>query len=405
MLALWEYYWSNWVSPFGPIPSPVLSTPLSNNGIGYRSVWSMMIEMSFHLVEPIVFTALTSTIPSSGAASPTVGSMGIPVNAIYIGAQLVIDPGMTNQEIVTVTAFNPATNSFTSSFIFPHAVGSIVVGATFPTQAASGDPFFTQSEIQSYIARAQNNFLADVPCIFGANTQTVQFGQIYQQLACDAIEFHHASSSAMNIAITSLTRSGGVVVAVSVSPHGLIQGQKFSMANIPDPSFNGGFTVASILNPTSWSYIQDQQDAVVAGGTAVLWKRLYFTSQEELSIQNPFWRNQNITEIRAVYEDRCGNYRFGVDGKPSTNLPLSVLVSVRGPDTLSMTDYFIVPDIILHAVKYLSLSWAWSKDGEQRSPLLEKYAKMRYDRLVLAVRRWMDGSGIDTGVQKAAIRG
>ena len=369
-------------------------------GTGFRSCWSVMIEMSLCLVEDFVYTSLTSPVSSIGPATVTVGSLGMNRPAVYAGAELIIDWGTNNQETVTVTAVNTSASSFTASFIFPHAIGASVIGATFPVQAASGDYFFSQSEIQSYLARAQNQFLADVPCIFGLNTQFVQFGQIYQQLVCNAIEMNRVASSSAYISLVSLTRSGNVVTAVSASPHGLLPGSKFSIFNVPDPSFVGAFTVATVLSATSWSYTQDQPDDSTTGGAAVLWLRLYETSQEELSIQNPFWRNQNITQLSSWYEDRTGNYRWGVNGKPASQFPVEVLVSERDTDSLEATDFFLVPDIMLHGVRYLALSYCFSKDGEMRDSLREKYCRMRFERVVLAAQRWMDGMGVGLGATK-----
>ena len=132
------------------------------------------------------------------------------------------------------------------------------MGATFPVQASSGDYFFSQSEIQSYLARAQNQFLADVPSIFALNTQFVQIGNIYQQLVCDAITMERVASSSQWVALScQLTRYSATMVlaiwrrrqrqAVSQSPHGLILDQKFSIFNPLDPSFAGAFTVGNVL--------------------------------------------------------------------------------------------------------------------------------------------------------------
>jgi len=363
-----------------------------------------MLELSFHLVEPVLYTTLTSPVSAVGVASPTVASLGIPTNALYTGAQIVIDGGTPNQEIVTVSAVNPSGLAFTAAFNFTHNIGASVVGATFPTQATSGDYFFSQSEILNYIARGQNEFIAQVPCVFDINTQFVQFGQIYQQMVCDSVEFHHASSSVMNVALTSLTRANNVVTAVSQSPHGMVPGQKFSIFNPVDPSFVGAFVVATVANSTTLTYAQVQPNGSTTGGAIVLWKRLYLTTQEELSIQNPFWRNQNITEIRSVYEDRTGLYKFGVDGRPATNLPIEILVSVRDTDSLSMTDGFLLPDPLVPAAKYKALEYAALKDGEQRNPLIAKFAGAQFDRWVMATRRWMGDGGMnmDTGTGSGA---
>jgi hypothetical protein len=364
----------------------------------------MMIEMSYHLVESIIYSTLTTAVAAPGSASVIVGSLGTPSSALYDGAQIVIDFGTANQEIVTVTNVNEPSLSFMATFTFAHAVGATVIGATFPTQATSGDYFFSQSEILGYLARAQNEFLAQVPCMFSLNTQFVQFGQIYQQLVCDAIEMHRVASSSKYIALTSLTRTGGTVTAVSQSPHGLAQGSKFSIYNSSDPSFTGAFKAGTVIGPDTWLYSQDQPDGSSTDGAAVLWLRLYETSQEELSIQDPFWRNQNLSKLSSWYEDRTGNYKWGVNGKPASQFPVEVLVSQRDTDTLAMTDYFFVPDVLLHAVKYKSLSYCWGKDGEARDPLRQKYSEMRFDRLVLATHRWMD-SMIGEQSTKAARRG
>ena len=102
----------------------------------------MMIDMSFVLLEPILYTTLITPVSAPGATLVTVGSLGIPVNALYDGAQIVIDGGTVNQEIVTVTLVSPPTNQFTATFANTHAIGAQVVGATFPVQASSGDYFF-----------------------------------------------------------------------------------------------------------------------------------------------------------------------------------------------------------------------------------------------------------------------
>jgi hypothetical protein len=314
---------------------------------------------------------------------------------VYIGAQLVIDTGLS-QEIITVTAFSATVTppTITATFAVPHLSGVQLIGATFPTQAASGDPFFTQSEILSYLARAQNTFLAAVPMVFALNTQNVQVGQILQPLVCDSIEINRIASSYQNVALASLVRSAGTVTATSQSPHGLIAGEKFSILQSPDPTFDGAFTVGVATGPTTWTYSQTGASATTSGGGwAGLWLRLLEMSQEELYMQNPAYRDQFVTKLTSFYEDRTGLYQFGVNGNPSTNLPIEVLCSIRDTDTLQLTDGFLVPDPTLHYTKYKALEYAWSKDGEQRSPQQAAYCKARYDRGVMTCRRWLGWHG------------
>jgi hypothetical protein len=365
-------------------------------GTGYRTAWSMALEIGLHLLEPYLYSTTISAVSAPGTATIQVPTLGYPVLAVFVGAQLVIDTG-ASQEIITVTAFNASATppTITATFALTHLAGVTIVGATFPTQAASGDPFFTQSEILSYLARAQNTFLSDVPMIYALNTQMVQVGQTLQPLVCDAIEMAHVASSYANVLLSSLTRSSNLVTAISASPHGLTQSEKFAILQSPDPTFDGAFKVGTVIDAYTWSYPQYAPNASTSGGGwAGLWLRLLEVSQEELSMQNPQWRDQFVTKLLNFFEDRTGLYQFGVGpGVPSTNLPIEILCSIRDTDTLQLTDYFLVPDVMLHAVKYLALSYAWSKNGEQQSPQQAAYAKARYDRLVLTCRRWLGWHG------------
>jgi hypothetical protein len=352
------------------------------------------MEISFHLVEPFLFTTTSSAVAASGAATISVGTLGYPVPAVYPGAQLIIDSGLS-EEVITVSGFNATSSppTITATFAVPHLSGVQVVGATFPTQALSGDQFYTQLEILSYLARAQNQFLADVPVIFALNNQTVSVGQILQPLVCDAIEIHRIASSCANNALVSLVRLNGIVTATVSSPHNLVPGEKFAILQSPDPTFDGAFTVSTVPDNLHWTYPQTGASELISGGIAGLWLRLLEVSQSELSMQNPQWMSQFQTALKSWYEDRTGLYQFGLGGKPSSNFPIEVLCSVRDTGVLQPTDGFLVPDPMLHYVKYKALEYAWSKDGEQRNPQMAAYCKSRYDRGVMTVRRWMGWAG------------
>lgn len=359
-------------------------------GVGYRSVWSVMLEMSFELVEPYLYSTTASAVASAGTATVQVNTLGYPVVAVYSGAQLVIDSGLS-QEVISVISFNAAVTppTITATFSVPHLSGVQLIGATFPTQAASGDQFFSQSEILSYLARAQNVFLSDVPIVYALNTQTVQAGQTLQPFPCDVVDAVRIASSYQNVALTSLVRSGGTVTAASQSPHGMVANETFAILQSPDPSFDGAFTVATVPSSTTWTYPQSGINATTSGGGyAGLWLRLLEVSFEELAMQNPAWRSAYITSLRNWFEDRQGLYQWGIGGIPSSNFPVELLCSVRDTDTLQMTDGFLTPDVMLHAVRWKAMQFCMEKDGEQRDANRAQYCKMRYDRLVVAVRRW-----------------
>jgi hypothetical protein len=364
-------------------------------GLGYRTVWSVMLEMSFELIEPTLYSTTASAVAAPGPATIQVNSLGYPVSAVYEGAQLLIDTGLA-QEIISVSAFNAAVTppTITATFALPHVAGVQLIGPTFPTQAMSGDYFYSQTEILSYLARAQNVFLSDVPLIFAINLQTVQYGQTIQPFPCDVIEAHRIASSAQNVALASLTRLNNSVTAVSASPHGLIPNEKFAIIQSPDPNFDGVFRVTSVPDNLHWSYVQVGPNANVSGGgIAGLWLRLLEVSQEELAMQNPQYANNFITSLRAWSEDRAGLYQWMVAGRPSSNFPCEILCSIRDTDILQMTDSFLVPDVTLHAVRYKALQFCLEKDGEMRDSQRAQYCKMRYDKVVMAAKRWLGWQG------------
>src|ERR1700735_1933724 len=359
-------------------------------GVGFRTVWSVMLEMSFELVEPYIYSTTIGAVAAPGVATITVNSLGVPVPACYPGAQLIIDSGLS-EEIISVISSNSNVTppTITAIFALPHAANVPLIGATFPTQAVSGDYFFSEGEILGYLARAQNVMLSDDPIVSALNYQTVQYGQTLQPFPCDVVECHRIASSYANVALLSLSRLNNVVTAVSLSPHGLSVNEKFAVLSAPDPNFDGAFRVSTVVSPTSWSYPQiGPNESISGGGYAGLWLRLLEVSQEQLAMQNPQFAQTFITSLRSWYEDRSGIYQYGLGGRPASNFPVEVLCSVRDSDSLAMTDGFLVPDVMLHAVRWLALHYCLAKDGEQRDPARAQYCKMRYDKIVMAVRRW-----------------
>jgi hypothetical protein len=518
---------------------------MANPGIGFRRVWDVLLEISFHLLQPAVFTTLSAPVASGNSVVAQV-----PATAnIYVGAQLVVDLP-PNQETVTVisvgTTSSPPGPEFTANFAKSHSIGAMVAAATFPLQSAT-DPVYTQSEMALFLARAQNQFLFDVPCIFQITHQAVTLGKIIQATPANAIEIEHVASSVLDVPISSATRISNIVTATSFSPHGLLVGNKFSMfgsgaifggdgafvvATVPgtttltysqiaangstDPiqgvgnatriqssggssvlkyeislgsgvaghtyaasvlvknqgptavtvNMNAGsspqvinpgqvaqvnisffengngcgvgvpcsqqlrFNTASAadamdivaLNPVytdngganlltganltfagSWvnfsgntiTLIQNQPSPLTPAGSLVLWSRLYETTQEELSMsQGSSWRNQFLTALNSWFEDRTGIYQWGVGGIPSTGFPIEMISSMRDTDALALTDGFLAPDLVMHLVKYKALEYAWSKEGEARNPMMAQFMSMRYQRGVMAVKRWMNAAGL-----------
>lgn len=344
----------------------------------------MIFEISLHLCMPAVYAGLSNPIAAGAGVTATVGS----TYAMYSGAQLVVEqPGNATQEVVTVLTV-PSPTTFTANFANAHAAAAPVWGATFPTQQAT-DPIFTQAEMLQYLSRAQNEFLTAVPCFYQRFFQTVNTGLIYQATPPTAILIDRIAASAIDIGITSMVRSGGVVTLTAGGPTNLVQYNTFAVVNPTDPSFAGVFAVISAPSPNVITYRQVGADGSTTGGTIQSMRRLYELTQEELVQQDRSWQSNYVGPLQSWFEDRAGLYRWGVGGRPSSNFPVELLCAVRDTDTLGMLDQFLVPDVCLHAVKYLVLNYCWSKDSVTQQPQMAEFALKRYAQVVMATGRYI----------------
>ncbi len=353
-------------------------------GVGYRTAGDVLQEISMHLCQPAVYQFLASPVASGSAVTATVTS----TYAMYPGALLIVElPGNAAQEVVTVLTV-PTPTTFTANFANSHLAAVPVWGATFPTQQAT-DPIFTQSEMLSYLSRAQNEFLTAVPCFYQRFFQSVGMGLIYQSTPPTAILIDRIAASNLDMPISTLVRSGGTVTLTTPQPHGLLQYNTFAVVAPTDASFAGVFAVASVPTPTKMTYVQAAADASTTGGFIQSMLRLYETTQQELAMANRNWQVNYVGPLQSWFEDRAGLYRWGVGGLPSSNFPVELLCAVRDSDTLGMMDGFLVPDICLHGVRYLALSYIWSKDGVSQQAQMAEFCLKRYAQVVMATQRYI----------------
>jgi len=369
---------------------------MASVGIGYRIAADILFEMSMHLCQPAVYQALTFPVTAGLGVTAQVGSTA----AMYPGAQLVVEQaGNAAFEVITVIAVLNV-SSFTANFAHNHSIGAPVWGATFPTQQGT-DPIFTQAEMLGYLSRAQNEFLAAVPCYYARFLQTVNPGQIYQTTPPTAILIDRVASSSLNIGITSLSRAGNVVTLTSGIQHGLSQYSTFAVANpnsnLTDTSFLGVFAVQTAPTPTTLTYVQAGANASATGGNMQSMLRLYELTQEELVQRNRNWQVSYAGPLQSWFEDRAGLYKWGVGGLPPQAFPVELLCAIRDTDTLAMGDGFLVPDLCIHGVKWLSVGYAFQKDGIYQQPELAAFCFRRYAQVVMATQRYIRAMKMQMG--------
>ena len=323
---------------------------MANPGIGYRTAVDLLIEISYHLSQPSVYTPIVS-VGGAGFGSGGFGGGGfgggvgsaIQVNstyAMYPGADIVVGWKTANVEVATVLTVVDSTH-FTATLANAHSPGDIIIGATFPTQQTT-DPIYTQSEMLQYLSRAQNEFLTAVPCYYQRFFQNVNAGILYQATPPTAVLIDRIAASMLNLPITSMTRTANTVTLATPIPHGLSQYSTFAVANansLGDTTFAGGaFAVISAPTPTTLTYRQIGSDASTTGGAMQSMLRLYEVTQEELTMQDRFWQSNYTAPLRSWFEDRAGLYQWGVGGVPSTTFPVELLCAVRDTDTLAMLE-------------------------------------------------------------------
>lgn len=358
----------------------------------------MLMEVSFHLSQPAVYTALTAPISTLGVQTAAVNS----TYGMYAGAQLVVElpntpamPGPTGgTEVVTVISVTDSKH-FVASFTQGHNSGRPVWAPTFPTQQGT-DPIFTQSEMLSYLSRAQNEFLTAVPCFYQRFFQDVAMGAIYQATPSTAILIDRIAASAIDIGITSMVRSGNIVTLAAVSPTNLVKYNTLSVVEASDPSFNGVFAVSSAPSANVITYRQIGANTSTTGGNIQSMLRLYEATQEELVQQDRSWQSNYSSTLQSWFEDRAGLYKWGVGGLPASTFPVELLCAVRDTDTLGFLDGFLIPDVVVHGLKYLTLNYAWQKDGVAQQPQMAEFCLKRYAQVVMATQRYIQAMKIGT---------
>ena len=360
-------------------------------GNGFRLANDVLLEISLHLAQPILYTTTLTPVTAFTPQTFTVASLGIPTNACYVGAQLLVVDSVNGNEVIALTAVNTSTSQLMAGFAYPHPAGTVICGATWPLQQAT-DPVFTQVEGLSYLSRAQNEFLSQCPVVYTQSSQQATIGVIFQSSPSEMIEMERVSFSTQSLSGASLSRDGaGNVTATFTYPHGLVQNQTFTVYQSTDTSFLGAFQVASVTSPEVVVWLQDGAAATSSSASLGIFNRLYEITQEEQTMQERTWRNDFFIPPTGWFEDRAGNYQWGLNAAPQGNFPMNLWWSTRDTDTLSLLDGFVVPDCMVPYVKYKAMEYFYSKDGVLNSPKMASYSKMRFDRGVMITNRFFQG--------------
>lgn len=164
--------------------------------MGLIKVEFLLEQCSYRLLEYVVNTTLGTTI-TAGIKTVAPPSM----RGIYAGAMVIVGTG-ASIEVVTATSVTAST--FTATFVNAHPSTDPVAGATFSSGQPT-TPLWSQSEMLSYLADAQNDFLTAVRPVYAIATQAITPGNAIYPNPSNAIRVERISVNGTELYDTTQT--------------------------------------------------------------------------------------------------------------------------------------------------------------------------------------------------------
>lgn len=105
------------------------------------------------------------------------------------------------------------------------------------------------------------------------------------------------------------------------------------------------------------------------------------TSQANLDGYDYKWgqQYQQYAQPIAYFRDKIPVQNVGIWPTQANVTPLEIVYAQRQAQTMGLADGFLFPDPFTPIIKWRTLSFAYSKDGEFRNPGLAKYWASRYE--------------------------
>jgi len=102
------------------------------------------------------------------------------------------------------------------------------------------------------------------------------------------------------------------------------------------------------------------------------------TSQSNLDSMFYNWSQAAMDQPRVYFRDKIPIQNVGIWPRMGNTVDLEVVYAQRQAETMGWGDGWLIPDCMTQYILYRTLSFAFSKDGEARSPGLAKYFASRY---------------------------
>jgi hypothetical protein len=279
-----------------------------------------------------------------------------------------------------------------------------------------------------YLTEAQNSFLLAVQPIYAIATQALTMGRFIYPAPGDAIRMERVSISQLNpILPVILEDSNGQAWQVSVDNSGLLHttavvgtapffilvngtttANTYQVGVVPGGQFDSAVTTPQSLLPTLLQapngniYQLQVADAAtpvflvtsptVQGYASSV--ELWDETETSLDWLNTNWQSQTGQANPSYwFQDKVGVGNFGVGPPPQVGSTARIFYSQRGPEnpSLGLLSPYLLPDVMVPALRWRVLALALSKDGENRDTARADFAQKWFDFWVIISRKYLQG--------------
>jgi hypothetical protein len=225
------------------------------------------------------------------AVGPSTGSSAEFPNGIDLSGARAVNVGGTGPQH-TAISFYEAEQRYSAAAISPQLEAGQPNSPKSLRRVNDGNQ---QEKYSTFLNSAMNTAPTSNTSTLSASGFMVTISAGYHQYVDGSLVSYGMRSDTLTasspVTIISLTRSGGTVTADTATPHGLAPADSTTIAGAVDSSFDGTFVVATVINPTTFTYAQAGADASTTGGTLASGRVFYYFLQRGkrvLSLSRPF---------------------------------------------------------------------------------------------------------------------
>lgn len=119
---------------------------------------------------------------------------------------------------------------------------------------------------------------------------------------------------------------------------------------------------------------------------------LWDESENSLDWQNAMWMTDTTQQTPQYwFQDKTGVQNFAVAPPPQVGCTATIFYSQRGSTSLGLLSPYLVPDVMVFALKWRVLALALSKDGENRDLDRARFAQQWFELACVVSKKFLSG--------------